>query len=261
MANSNLSQCTHFSIQKLPPELVAETLSYLTVAEIKPLSLTCTMLNNDCFPFVFRNFSLHGDHRPAPKFFATSKTEHRLNEDISKEILPWSTRVRNAKFKGGPLGNLTILPSLKLLQVLELAYIAAQSRREYFEILSTIPLSVKDLSLRDNTFLDSSLLLHPVTHRIEVEGLHISLLTDLSSLLEDDCPISLRSLRLTSISHPEPQELRDLVERNPLLIDLTILIRDAHAGNPIPGHLALLDYESDARMGRYYLGTCPTSVP
>ncbi|KAK0221235.1 hypothetical protein EDD85DRAFT_960403 [Armillaria nabsnona] len=159
MTNSNLSQCTHFPIQKLPPELLAETLFYLIVTKIKPLSLTCTMLNNDHLPFVFRNLSLHGDHRLCPTFFAHFKdrtpavpclrklTLSRLNEDISKEILPWPTLVCNAMFKGGPLGNLTILPSLKLLQILELAYIAVQSRREYFKILSTIPPSVKDLSL------------------------------------------------------------------------------------------------------------------
>ncbi len=109
-------------------------------------------------------------------------------------------------------------------------WIAVQSQREYFEILSTIPPSLKDLSLRESTFLNNSLLLHPVTDKIEVERLHIDLLTDLSSLLENDCPISLRSLRVASIKHPKPQELRDLVERSPLLIDLTILMRDAHSG-------------------------------
>ncbi|SJL17198.1 uncharacterized protein ARMOST_20744 [Armillaria ostoyae] len=222
MANSNPSQCTHSPIQKLPPELLAEILSYLTVAEIKPLSLTCTILNNDCFPFVFRNLSLHGDHRPAPKFLADFKdrtpavrclrrlTLDCLNEDISKEILPWSTLVRSAKFNGGPLGNLTILPSLKLLQVLELANIAVQSRSDYCKILSTIPPSVKDLSLRNNTFLHHSPFPHPVTRKIEVERLNIETETDLSSLLEDDCPISFRSLCVASIRDPEPQDLRNL---------------------------------------------------
>ncbi len=192
MENSNISQCTHFPIQKLPQELLAETLSYLTVAEIKPLPLMCIMLNNDCFPFVFHNLSLHRNHGPAPKFFADFNdrtpavpclqklTLSRLNEDIFTEILPLSTLIHNARFKGRPLGNLTILPSLKILQVLELAYIAVQSQREYFEILLTIPPSLKDVSLQESTFLNNSLLLHPVTDKIEVERLHIDLLTDLS---------------------------------------------------------------------------------
>ncbi|PBK59272.1 hypothetical protein ARMSODRAFT_805156 [Armillaria solidipes] len=100
MANSNLSQCTRSPIQKLPPELLAEILSYLTIVEIKPLSLTCTILNNDCFPFVFRNLSLHCNHHRATKFLVDFKdrtpavlclrklTLNELNEDISKEILP-----------------------------------------------------------------------------------------------------------------------------------------------------------------------------
>ncbi|SJL17191.1 uncharacterized protein ARMOST_20736 [Armillaria ostoyae] len=167
MANSNISQYTQFPIQKLPPELLAEILSYLTVTEIKPLSLTCTILNNDCFPFVFRNLLLHRNHHRATKFIVDFKDRtpavpclrklilNELSEDISKEILPWSTLVRSAKIDGGHLGNLTILPSLKLLQVLELVNIAVQSRSDYFEILSTIPLSVKDLRLRNNTFLDN----------------------------------------------------------------------------------------------------------
>ncbi|KAK0435490.1 hypothetical protein EV421DRAFT_1908562 [Armillaria borealis] len=179
MANSNLSQCTRSPIQKLPPELLAEILSYLTVAEIKPLSLTCTTLNNDCFPFVFRNLSLHGDHRPAPQFLADFK-----------DRTPASTLVRNAKFDGGHLGNLTILPSLKLLQVLELMNMAIQSRSDYFGVLSTIPPSVKVLRLRNNTSLHNSPFTHLVTCKIEVERLRIDSATDLSPLLEDDCPIS-----------------------------------------------------------------------
>ncbi|PBK59249.1 hypothetical protein ARMSODRAFT_983149 [Armillaria solidipes] len=237
MANSDISQYTQFPIQKLPPELLAEILSYLTVTEIKPLSLTCTTLNNDCFPFVFRNPSLHRNHHRATKFIVDFKdrtpavpclrklTLNELNEDISKEILPWSTLIRNAKIDGGHLGNLTVLPSLKLLHVLELVNIAVQSRRDYFEILSTIPLSVKDLRLRNNTFLDNSPLPHPVTCKIEVERLHIDLGTDLSLRLEDDCPISFGSLRAASIVYPEPQDLRNLVQRSPGLVDLTIFMR------------------------------------
>ncbi|KAK0221225.1 hypothetical protein EDD85DRAFT_941606 [Armillaria nabsnona] len=215
MPNSNLPQCTHFPIQKLPPGLLAEILSYLTISEIKRLSLTFTMLNSDCFPFVFRNLWLHGDHRPAPKFFADFKD-------------------RTPTFSGGHLGNLTILPSLKLLQALELAYITIQSRSDYFGALSTIPPSVKDLRLRNNTFLDNSSFPYPVTRKIEVEWLNTETATDLSSLLEGDCPISFRSLRVASIGHPELHDIRNLVQRSPRLVNLTIFVRKSEQGQTPP---------------------------
>ncbi|PBK90350.1 hypothetical protein ARMGADRAFT_1082631 [Armillaria gallica] len=235
MPNSNLPQNTHFPIQKLPPELLAEILSYLTVPEIKCLSLTCTMLNSDCFPFVFRNLWLHGDHCPAPRFFADFKDRTpALNEDISKEILPWSTLVRNAKFSSGHLGNLTILPSLKLLQALELVKMAIQSRSDYFGVLSTIPQSVKDLWLRNNTFLHNSPFPRPVKRKIEAERLTIETATDLSLLLEDDCPISFCSLRVASIGHPELHDIRNLVQRSPRLVDLTTFVRKSEQGQIQP---------------------------
>ncbi|SJL17181.1 uncharacterized protein ARMOST_20726 [Armillaria ostoyae] len=246
MANSIISQYTQFPIQKLPTELLAEILSYLTVTEIKPLSLTCTTLNNDCFPFVFRNLSLHRNHHRATKFIVDFKdrtpavpclrklTLNELNEDISKEILPWSTLVRSAKIDGGPLGNLTILPSLKLLQVLELMNMATQSRSDYFGVLSTIPPSVKALRLRNNTFLHHLPFPHLVTRKIEVERLRIDSATDLSPLLENDSPISFCSLCAASLRHPEPQDLRNLIQRSPRLVDLTIYIRDSGQGHAAP---------------------------
>ncbi len=245
---------------KTPSRAPRQILSYLTVPEIKALSLTCAMLNSDCFPFVFRNLSLHGDHRPAPKFFADFKdrtpavpclrklTLNELNEDISNEILPWSTLVRNAKFSGGHLGNLTILPSLKLLQVLELVKMAIQSRSDYFGVLSTIPPSVRDPRLRNNTFLHKLPFPHPVTRKIEVEQLTIKTATDLSLLLEDYCPISFRSLRVASIGHPKLHDIRNLVQRSPRLVDLTIFVRKSERGQSmqyfikIPYHYHLNTY-------------------
>ncbi|KAK0188278.1 hypothetical protein F5146DRAFT_1202295 [Armillaria mellea] len=152
----------------LPPELFEQILLHLDILTIKVVSLASSNFHTICFPYLFRSLSLNGDLRPAPKFLSVFQGRERtsslrkielkwLKEDVSTTLLPWCTNVHTAKINGSPIGNTAILASMMTLEVLELANLTFSSLKDYFELLSNLSSTTKQLRVRMNRFRESQL--------------------------------------------------------------------------------------------------------
>ncbi|KAK0485473.1 hypothetical protein EDD18DRAFT_1427976 [Armillaria luteobubalina] len=227
----------HSEVEKLPLELFEEIVSYLDIPTIKKLSRVSSVFRKACIPLFFRNLVLSGDSSVrSTEILATfkertlvpslRKVELRgLKEDLSQALLAWCTRVRTIKIEECLVGNTSILPSLIILYDLELSNLTFASADDYFQLLTSLPPTLKKLAVSGNTFLESKLISYAVGRRIEVEHLQTESAEDLSLLLRDDCPISLKSLRVAHVSQASPHDLEPLVQSTPHLIDLKIDIK------------------------------------
>ncbi|KAK0202283.1 hypothetical protein DFS33DRAFT_1434603, partial [Desarmillaria ectypa] len=224
-------------IEDLPLEIFEEILSHLNISTIKQLSLASPNIHTACFPHFFRNLALHADYNPAHRFLADFKGRvpipclhtielEWLDEDISTEILPWCTRVHSAKINRSHLGNTTILPALTILGFLELTNLTFPSLDDYFRLLESLPLTVKKIKIRKNTFRQSQST-WTVGRRVELDQLETDSAPDLAPFLRDNCPVSLLSIRVASVRQPYVEDVEDFVKRTPLLIDLCIEIDES----------------------------------
>ncbi|KAK0484109.1 hypothetical protein EDD18DRAFT_1336332 [Armillaria luteobubalina] len=227
----------HSEVEKLPLELFEEIVSYLDIPTIKKLSRVSSVFRKACIPLFFRNLVLSGDSSVrSTEILATfkertlvpslRKVELRgLKEDLSQALLAWCTRVRTIKIEECLVGNTSILPSLIVLYDLELSNLTFASADDYFQLLASLPPTLKKLAVFGSTFLESQSISYAVGRGIEVEHLQTESAEDLSLLLRDDCPISLKSLRVAHVSRASPHDLERLVQSTPHLIDLKIDIR------------------------------------
>ncbi|SJL16871.1 uncharacterized protein ARMOST_20401 [Armillaria ostoyae] len=85
---------------------------------------------------------------------------------------------------------MAILPSLTFLRELEFVGLTFSSVAGYFELLASLPSTVKELRVHRNTFqsFHESQYTRPVNRRIEPTRLHTDSAADLAALLRDDCP-------------------------------------------------------------------------
>ncbi|SJL18687.1 uncharacterized protein ARMOST_22286 [Armillaria ostoyae] len=209
-------------IEELPLELFEEILSFLDIPSIKKLGLASPVFHATCLPRFFRSLALHGDRRPTPKF---------LDDFKGWTPVPCLRKTDSVKVDGCPIGNTTILPSLNVLRVLELANLTFSSVVDYFGLLASLSQTVNELKVRRITFRESEST-WIVGRRIQIERLETDSDADLAPLLRDDCPVSIVSLRVASLQQPNLRDLEDLVRRTPLLIDLSIDIDGSQAPSP-----------------------------
>ncbi|KAK0490183.1 hypothetical protein EDD18DRAFT_1416845 [Armillaria luteobubalina] len=219
----------HSEVEKLPLELFEEIVSYLDIPTIEKLSRVSSVFRKACIPLFFRNLVLSGDSNVrSTEILATFKEKtlvpslrkvelRGLKEDLSQALIAWCTRVRTIKIEECLVGNTSILPSLIVLYDLELSNLTFAYSR--------LPPTLKKLAVFGNTFLESQLISYAVGRGIEVEHLQTESAEDLSLLLRDDCPISIKSLRVTHVSQASPHDLERLVQSTPHLIDLKIDIQ------------------------------------
>ncbi len=225
-------------LEALPLELFDEIASYLDIPTLKALSLTSSIRRAACVRLFFRTLTLQGDHghSSSSKFLADFKNQapvpslrkvvlERLQKDLSQALLPWCTRVHSIKIQECLVGNTALLPSLIILNDLELSNLTFGSVAGYFWLLASLPSTLKKLTARGNTFLESHSICHTVRRGIGLEHLGTKSAEDLSLLLRDDCPISLKSLRVASVPQYRAHDLEDLVQKAPRLVDLRIDIR------------------------------------
>ncbi|PBK87189.1 hypothetical protein ARMGADRAFT_1035082 [Armillaria gallica] len=199
-------------LENLPLELFEEIASYLDIRTLIALSLTSSIWRAACIRFFFHTLTLHGDHSycSSSEFLADFKNQapvpclrnvvlKGLKEDRSNALLPWCTRVQSIKIKECLVGSTALLPSLILLADLELSNLTFGSVADYFLLLASLPSTLKKLTTRANIFRESQSIFHTMGLGVELEHLETKSAEDLSLLLRDDCPISLKSLRLAHV--------------------------------------------------------------
>ncbi len=131
-----------------------------------------------------------------------------VQENVSTALLPWCNRVHTAKFIASPVSLTVILLYLTVLRELELAGLTFTSVAEYFTLLASLPSTVKELMIRKNMFHESQPT-RPVHLRIEPTRLHTDSAADLAAFLREECPVSLTSLRATTLRYPGLQDFEE----------------------------------------------------
>ncbi|KAK0475668.1 hypothetical protein EDD18DRAFT_1366909 [Armillaria luteobubalina] len=227
----------HSELEHLPLELFENIVSYLDIPTIKTLSRVSSVFREACIPLFFRNLVLSGDSslrsteilgkfKERTLVPSLRKVELRdLRVDLSQALLAWCTRVHTIKIEKCLVGNTSILPSMIVLYDLELSDLTFQSAEGYFRLLASLPLTLKKLAVLRNTFLESRLYSYAIGRGIEVEHFQAESAEDLSLLLRDDCPMSLKSLQVANVSRISPHDLERLVEKTPRLLHLKIEIK------------------------------------
>ncbi|KAK0430131.1 hypothetical protein EV421DRAFT_1937097 [Armillaria borealis] len=197
-SESNLAtfeQHLRSDLENLPLELFEEIVSYLNIPTIKMLSCASSIIRKACIPLFFRSLSLpelaQGQAQMAER--GSLHSPHSVEYQILKDF---------------ELSNLTF-----------------QSVEDYFWLFASLPSTLKKLTVLGNIFRDSQSTCHAVGRGIELEHLETKSAEDLSLLLRDDCPISLKSLRVASVTLSRSHDLEDLVQRTPRLVDLRIDIK------------------------------------
>ncbi|PBK87171.1 hypothetical protein ARMGADRAFT_1085939 [Armillaria gallica] len=112
------------------------------------------------------------------------------------------------------VGNTALLPSLNVLNVLELSNLTFGSVADYFWLLASIPSITKSLAILGNTFRESQSICDAVGRGIELEHLEMKSAEDSSLFLRDDCPTSLKSLRVACDSR-SPRMISKISSRGP----------------------------------------------
>ncbi|KAK0475673.1 hypothetical protein EDD18DRAFT_1387587 [Armillaria luteobubalina] len=219
----------------LPPELIDEVLLLLDLPSLKSLSLTSSAFHTICFPRLFSSLRLS---RLTPTFFADFKKRaptpcvrtirmEWLNKDLSNRLLPWCTEAHTVKIERGTTNNTMLLTTLTSLHYVKLSSLKFRTLASFFKLLSALPPSLKKLTLFEIKIHNS---LWPskyttVSRGVELEHLETSNDMNLSLLIRDDCPISLKSLRVACVQYCYPQHLEVLIQKTPNLIDLRLEFR------------------------------------
>ncbi len=219
----------HSALEDLPPELLQQILSLLNIPTLRWLSLASSILRASCFPYIFRAVFLYG---PTWTLIADFKGRglnrmHTLGLTWIMEDLPflWCANVHTVKISSGNVRNTEIIPLLSVLKDLGLSRSTFRVVKDYFKLLANLPRTLKKLAVHGIRFrFDNSGTGSYTTVRrgAKVEHLETYLREDLSGLLRDDCPISLKSLRAAYVPQRRPHDLECLVQRTPHLIDLRL---------------------------------------
>ncbi|KAK0466655.1 hypothetical protein IW261DRAFT_1520453 [Armillaria novae-zelandiae] len=215
----------------LPVELIYEILSHLGITSIKSLSLTSSTFHTICFPLLFfslrlsrRKCTFLSDFRrraPTPCFSIIRMKG--LKKNISTGLLPWCATAHTMKIERGTTSNTLLLPSLTFLKDLKLSSLKFRTVADFYKLLSNLPPTLKKLILHGIIFRNRSYSSYTTVSRgVELEHLETDTSMDLFLLLQDQCPISLKSLRVAGIRQCNPLHLEDLFEITPHLIDLRL---------------------------------------
>ncbi|KAK0431863.1 hypothetical protein EV421DRAFT_2024311 [Armillaria borealis] len=148
-----------------------------------------------------------------------------IMEDLSASLLPWCANAHTVRISSGNVRNTAIIPSLSVLRDLELSRLTFCVVEDYFKLLANLPPTLKKLAVHGIRFRfgNSGTGCYATVRRgAEVEHLETYLGEDLSVLLRDDCPISLKSLRVAYVPQALPHDLENLVQRTPHFIDLRL---------------------------------------
>ncbi len=142
-------------------------------------------------------------------------------DGVSTYLLPWSTKAHTMKISATNIHNTTILPSVTDLRQLELSYLEFWAVDDVFRLIASLPPTLKKLTVRGIRIYKSWPTLYlTVGLGIDLEHVETESAEDLSLLLRDNCLISLKSLRVASVSQARPHDPEDLIQRTPHLIDL-----------------------------------------
>ncbi|PBK64319.1 hypothetical protein ARMSODRAFT_1007177 [Armillaria solidipes] len=192
----------HSALEDLPPELLQQILSLLDIPTLKWLSLASSFLRAVCFPYIFRAVFLYG---PACTFIDDLKGRaptrmHTIGltwimGDISASLLPWCAKVHTVRISSGNVRNTEIIRWLSVLRDLELSRLTFWVVEDYFRLLANLPPTLKKLAVHGIRFRfdNSGTGCYATVRRgAEVQHLETHLGEDLSVLLRDDCPISLK---------------------------------------------------------------------
>ncbi|KAK0466658.1 hypothetical protein IW261DRAFT_1520471 [Armillaria novae-zelandiae] len=265
-------------LEELPLELFDEIASYLDIPTLKALSLTSSIWRSARIRRFFRTLTLHGGHESlssCSKFLADFQKQapvpcfrtvvlDGLKDDLSKALLPWCTRVHSIIMRDCPVENTTLIPSLIVLHALEFANLTFGSVADYFSILASLPSTLKTMTVGGNTFCESHLTFHTVGRGVRLECLRTKSADDLSVLVRDDCPVSLKDLRVADIEQASPHDFEDLVQSAPHLIDLHHNIttsKDRPASLPLHRLKTLYITErTEDPMATVWLLSTPSSV-
>ncbi|KAK0431857.1 hypothetical protein EV421DRAFT_1925401 [Armillaria borealis] len=220
-------------IEALPLELREEILSHLDFPSIKCLSLTSSILRAVCFRRIFQALYLRGivttfledlKGQAPMACFHTIKIEG-LQQDVSTDLHLWCSKVHTVKIKDANIGNTTILPSLTILKDLDLSDLTFSAVDDYFKLLANLPPTLKKLTVRGIEFKyhqSEPIVDNIVSRGAALEHLETDSAEDLTLLLKDHCPISLKSLRVANVPQARPHDLEVLVQTAPHLIDLRL---------------------------------------
>ncbi|KAK0215155.1 hypothetical protein IW262DRAFT_1300382 [Armillaria fumosa] len=205
-----------FELEKIPLELFEEIVSHLDIPTIKRLSRVSSVFHEACIPLFFRNLVLYG---------GSSGRSTEILANFKERTLVPSLRKVELRDLECLVGNTSLLPSLIFLYDLKLSNLTFESAEGYFRLLACLPPTLKKLAVLGNTFLESQLISYAAGPGIEVDHLQTESAEDLSLLLRDDCPISLKSLRVANVSRACKHDLERLIQRTPRLLDLKIEIK------------------------------------
>ncbi len=156
--------------------------------------------------------------------FHTIKIEGVM-QDVSAGLRQWCGKVHTVKIKDTNIGNTTILPSLTILKDLELSDLTFCVVEDYFKLLANLPPTLKKLKVRGIEFKYHQswpIVRNIVGRGVDLEHLETDSAEDFSLLLRDDCPISLKSLRVAYVPQARPNDLEALVQTTPHLIHLRL---------------------------------------
>ncbi|KAK0188291.1 hypothetical protein F5146DRAFT_1202326 [Armillaria mellea] len=207
-------------LEDLPLKLLQQVLSRLDIPTLKCLSLASSILHAACFPYIFRPVVFSG---PTCKMHMIGLAW--IMEDVSASLLPWCAEVHTLKINSGNVRNTSIIPSLGILRDMELSRLTFWAVEDYFGLLTNLPPTLKKLAVHGILlrFDDFETGCYTTVRRgAEIEHLETHLAEDLSALLRDDCPITLRSFRVAYVPQARLHDLEDLVQRTPNLIDLRL---------------------------------------
>ncbi|KAK0430368.1 hypothetical protein EV421DRAFT_1744181 [Armillaria borealis] len=96
---------------------------------------------------------------------------------------------------------------------------------DYFKLLANLPPTLKKLTVRGIEFKyhqSEPIVDNIVSRGAALEHLETDSAEDLTLLLKDHCPISLKSLRVANVPQARPHDLEVLVQTAPHLIDLRL---------------------------------------